>query len=91
MTDEQIAKSMAYKRLFAGEDGNKVLKDLERYGFYEKPDLCFDPLSDRVTCFNLGKAAIVRYIHQEIDRDLTKTKDNKAVHREPISEREKEQ
>jgi hypothetical protein len=81
MTDP-TALSMAYKNTFNSEHGQRVLKDLDDYGFFRKPDRCFDPDSQRTTCFNLGKLSIVRYIHDEINKDLKEPKDNKAIHKE---------
>lgn len=73
---------MAFKNTFSGEHGEKVLKDLDNYGFFNTPDRCFDAESQRVTCFNLGKLSIVRYIHDQIKKNLTETKDKKAIHEE---------
>lgn len=84
MTDEQIARSMAFKNTFNSEHGKKVLDDLERKGFGKNSGNPFDPASDRVTAFNLGMNAIVRYIRQEIERPLTETEDNKATHKEVL-------
>ena len=81
MTEEQIAKSMAYKNLFASEHGKKVLEDLNRICLY-KGDI-FDA-SPRKTDFNLGKNAVIRYIHNEIERNITEKTDNKAEHKEII-------
>ena len=84
MTKEQIALSMAYKNTFDSEHGKKVLEDLDRQCFGRNSGNPFEPTSERQTCFNLGKNAVVRYIRQEIERNLTETEDNKAIHKETI-------
>jgi len=76
--------SMAYKNTFIGEHGERVLKDLDSFGFFKKPDKCFDPDNQRTTCFNLGKLAMVRYIHDQIKKNLTETTDNKVIHEDII-------
>ena len=81
MTNEQIAKSMAYKNLFSSEHGKKVLEDLDRACMLNSDT--FNPDSERVTCFNLGKNAVIRYIHKEINRKITEEK-TKAQHKEII-------
>ena len=82
MTEQQIALSMAYKNTFDSEHGQKVLKDLDRFGFFSKPDKACSLTSPNATYFNLGKLSIVRYIHDEIECNLTETQDNKAIHKE---------
>jgi len=82
MTNDQIAKSMAYKNTFSSEHGKKVMDDLDSFGFFRKPDKCCVIDSVNETYFNLGKLSIVRYIHDEINKNLTEEKDNKAVHKE---------
>ena len=64
------------------EHGLKVLKDLDRVCLL-KGDI-FEVKSSRITDFNLGKNAVIRYIHKEIERELTEKKDNKAEHKEII-------
>ena len=80
MTNEAL--SMAYKNLFGSEHGKTVLDDLDRYGFYNMPDRCFDAENERITSFNLGKLSMIRYIHGQIDKDLTEKQEKKAVHKE---------
>jgi len=81
MTNEQIAKSMAYKNTFGSEHGQKVLQDLDVKCRYSRSG-AYQSASERQTCFNLGMHEVILYIHQEIDRNLTATEDNKAVHEE---------
>ena len=81
MTNDQIQKSMDYKQLAAVEFGKRILKDLDRVCSYHA-DL-FDASSQRITDFNLGKNAVVRYIHKEIEREIKETKE-KAEHKEII-------
>jgi hypothetical protein len=65
-TSEQ--KSMDFKALFTSEVGVRVLADLDKQCKFRK-DL-FDPDSERITCFNLGQNAVIRYIHCWIDRKM---------------------
>jgi len=81
MTDEQIARSMAYKNVFFGEHGKVVLEDLENKCLYARSGI-YKSDSDRQTCFNLGMHEVILYIKQEIERDLTRTEDKKAIHKE---------
>ena len=81
MTNEQIAKSMAYKNLFSSEHGKTVLEDLDRVCLLKQDT--FNAESERITCFNLGKNAVIRYIHKEIERKITEEK-TKAQHKEII-------
>lgn len=81
MTTEQIAKSMAYKNTFNGEHGAKVLEDLDRKCLLKGSGL-FVSDNERQTCFNLGMNYVIRYIRQEIERNLTEPEEGKAVHKE---------
>ena len=81
MTEQQIALSMAYKNTFDSEHGQKVLKDLERKCMYKRTGI-YQSNSQRQTDFNLGLHEVILYIHQEIERNLTETQDDKAVHKE---------
>ncbi len=81
MTNEQIAKSMAYKNTFTSEHGTKVLEDLERKCMWKKSGI-YQSDSDRQTCFNLGMHEVIIYIRQEIEKNLTEVEDNKAIHKE---------
>ena len=81
MTKDQIAKSMAFKNTFASEHGTKVLEDLDRKCKYKRPGV-YQSESERQTCFNLGMHEVILYIHQEIDRDVTKPEEIKAIHKE---------
>jgi hypothetical protein len=81
MTNDQIARSMAYKNTFNSEHGTKVLEDLDKKCLLKGSGL-FVSDNERQTCFNLGMNAVIRYIHQEIERNLTETEDNKAIHKE---------
>ncbi len=83
MTDEQIAKSMAFKNTFAGEHGKKVLEELDRKCMLIGSGLYVSD-NERQTCFNLGMNNVIRYIHQEIDRNLTEPDGGKAKHKEII-------
>jgi hypothetical protein len=78
MTDDQIAKSMAFKNTFAGEHGKKVLDDLDKKCRYQRSGI-YQSESERQTCFNLGMHEVILYIHQEIERDLTKTEEKKKI------------
>jgi hypothetical protein len=80
MTNEQIQKSQDYKHTFSTEHGVKVLEDLDKQCLFTKD--IFDPMSDRVTSFNLGKNAVIRYIHQEINKKLTEEENPIAIHKE---------
>lgn len=80
MTNDQIAKSMTYKNTFASEHGKAVLEDLDKRCKY-RTDM-FVALSGRVTDFNLGMNDVIRYIHAQIERNLTEPEDKKAVHKE---------
>jgi len=82
MTNEQIARSMAFKNCFGTEHGQKVLEVLDGKCFYKSDPYHAD--SERQTSYNLGKHAVILYIHQEIDRNLTEPDDNKAKHKEII-------
>ena len=82
MTDEQIAKSMAFKNTFNSEHGKKVLEYLDKRCKY-RSDL-FVANSQRVTDFNLGMNDVIRNIHQQIDRNLTEPDGGKAKHKEII-------
>ena len=83
MTEEQIAKSMAFKNTFNSEHGKKVLEDLDRKCMYKKSS-SYVSASERQTCFNLGMHEVILYIHQEIDRNLTEPDGGKAKHKEII-------
>jgi hypothetical protein len=83
MTNEQIARSMAYKNCFGSEHGTKVLEDLDRKCMLKGSGLYVSD-NDRQTCFNLGMNQVIRYIHQEIDRNLTEEDTGKAKHKEII-------
>jgi hypothetical protein len=73
-TNEQ--KVTDYQTLFTSEVGVRVLADLDRQCKYRK-DL-FDPDSERVTSFNLGQNAVVRYIHSQMEKK-TETKEQEMV------------
>lgn len=81
MTNEQIAKSMAYKNTFNSEHGLKVLEDLDKKCLLKGSGL-FVSDNERQTCFNLGMNYVIRYIRQEIERNLTEPEDKKAIHKE---------
>ena len=81
MTEEQTARSMAYKNVFSSEHGVKVLDDLDRKGMLKGSGLYVSD-NERQTCFNLGMNAVIRYIHQEIERNLTEPDGGKAIHKE---------
>jgi len=81
MTNEQIAKSMAFKNTFGSEHGQKVLDVLNGKCMLKGSGLYVSD-NERQTCFNLGMNYVIRFIHQEIDRNLTATEDNKAIHEE---------
>ena len=81
MTDEQIARSMAFKNAFSTEHGQMVLSILDDKCMLKGSGLYVSD-SDRQTCFNLGMNYVVRFIHQEIDRNLTEPDTGKAIHRE---------
>lgn len=81
MTNDQIAKSMAYKNTFGSEHGTKVLEDLDRKCMYKKTGI-YKSDSQRQTDFNLGMHEVILYIHQEIERNLTEPEDKKATHKE---------
>ena len=80
MTEEQIARSMAFKNCFSSEHGQKILSILDDKCFYKSDPYHAD--SERQTSYNLGKHAVILYIHQEIDRNLTEPDTGKAIHRE---------
>ena len=81
MTDEQTARSIAYKNVFSSEHGIKVLDDLDRKCMLKGNGLYVSD-NERQTCFNLGMNAVIRYIHQEIERNLTEPDSGKAIHKE---------
>ena len=81
MTDEQKAKSMAFKNVFESEHGKTVLDDLDRKCRYKRNG-SYESASERQTCFNLGMHEVILYIHQEIDRNLTEPDSGKATHKE---------
>jgi len=81
MTDEQKTKSMAFKNVFSSEHGTKVLEVLDSKCLLKGSGL-FVSDNDRQTCFNLGMNYVIRYIHQEIDRNLTEPDSGKATHKE---------
>ena len=66
MNDEARQKSIDYKSVFTSEAGTRILKDLDGRLLYKR-DL-FDSCSARVTDFNLGMNAAIRYIHSWIDK-----------------------
>jgi len=81
MTEEQIARSMAYKNVFSSEHGRKVLEDLDRKCMLKGSGLYVSD-NERQTCFNLGMNNVIRYIRQEIDRNLNEPDGGKAKHKE---------
>ena len=83
MTEEQIARSMAFKNCFGTEHGQKVLEVLDGKCLLKGGGL-FVSDNERQTCFNLGMNYVIRYIHQEIDRNITEVESGKAVHKEII-------
>ena len=83
MTEEQIAKSMAFKNVFNSEHGKKVLEVLNSKCLLKGSGL-FVSDNERQTCFNLGMNYVIRYIHQEIDRNITEPDGGKATHKEII-------
>lgn len=83
--NKTLSMIMAYKNTFSGSNGQDVLEDLERQCDWKMPDRCFDPESDRRTCFNLGKLSIIRYIHGKMGKKLPEEKVDKAVHKEIIN------
>jgi len=82
MTEEQIARSMAYKNTFNSEHGKKVLDDLVLHCFGRNESILFDIHNERQTCYNLGKNSVLRRIYMEIDRNLTEPDTGKAIHKE---------
>lgn len=68
MTEEKRAESIAFKECFSTESGKKVLSILDRVCLFHGD--IFVAESERITCFNLGKNADIRYIHREIERNL---------------------
>ena len=81
MTKEQIARSMAFKNTFNSEHGTKVLEVLNSKCLLKGSGL-FVSDNERQTVFNLGMNYVIRYIHQEIDRNLTEPDGGKATHKE---------
>jgi len=81
VTNEQIARSMAFKNTFTSEHGTKVLEVLDTKCMLKGSGLYVSD-NERQTCFNLGMNYVIRFIHQEIDRNLTEKDDNKATHKE---------
>ena len=81
MTEEQIARSMAFKNAFSSEHGQKVLSVLDDKCMLKGSGLYVSD-NERQTCFNLGMNYVIRFIHQEIDRNLTEPDTGKAIHRE---------
>ena len=81
MTEEQMARSMAFKNTFQSEHGVKVLDDLDRKCMFKRTGLYVSD-NERQTCFNLGMHEVILYIHQEIDRNLTEPDTGKAIHKE---------
>jgi len=81
MTEEQIARSMAFKNTFSTEHGQKVLSVLDDKCMLKGSGLYVSD-NERQTCFNLGMNYVIRFIHQEIDRNLTEPDTGKAIHRE---------
>ena len=79
MTDEQKLKSINFKTCFSTDAGKKVLADLDKFSYLLKDP--FDANSERVTCYNLGAAYIVRYIHEQIDRDLDAKTPDEVIHK----------
>lgn len=56
--------AMQYRHVFAGQPGEEVLRDLERFAGAEGEP--FEPGRADVTAYNLGKLAIVRYIQKQL-------------------------
>ena len=63
MTNEQTARSMAFKNCFSSEHGKKVLEVLDSKCMLKGSGLYVSD-NDRQTCFNLGMNQVIRYIHQ---------------------------
>ena len=81
MTEEQIARSMAFKNVANSEHGKKMLEDLNRKCMYKRTGIYVSDNS-RQTDFNLGMHEVIIYIHQEIDRNITEPDGGKATHKE---------
>lgn len=82
MTEAQKRKAILYKTCFGTDAGKEVLKDLETFSYIKKDP--FDPASERITCYNLGAACIVRYIHEQINKNVDQPVDEKVIHRPTV-------
>jgi len=78
MTEKEIQLCIDYQDVFSSKQGKAVLADLDKQGRY-RGDL-FSVESERLTSFNLGGNSIVRYIHEKIDKDISKDSQEQAVH-----------
>lgn len=78
MTEEIKQKIGKYRACFGTPEGKFVLDDLDKNCLYRR-DL-FDVGSERLTSFNLGKNAVVRYIHEWIEKIVEEPKPETARH-----------
>ena len=77
MANETNQKIMDYQALFTSEIGARVLADLDAQLLYRR-DL-FNENSARVTDFNLGKNAAIRYIHSWMEKQIVNEPEQKTV------------
>ena len=71
--DEQLTQMKAnqanYKKVFASEEGKKVLKDLEGKCFINSPTICKEP---HEMAFREGQRAVVLHIKTLLTMDIDK-------------------
>jgi len=68
---------MDYQALFTSEIGARVLADLDVQLRYRRD--IFDANSARVTDFNLGLNAAIRYVHSWLDKKVISEETEKTV------------
>ena len=59
--DNPYELHLAYRRLFESADGQRVMEDLERRGFYREPAFSGDPAR---LAFNEGRRSLVLHVKQ---------------------------
>lgn len=54
----------AYRRIFESKDGERIMRDLERRGFYREPSYADQP---QRLAFNEGRRSMVLHVKQMLD------------------------
>lgn len=84
MANETNQKIIDYQSVFTSEAGARILADLDVQCLYRRD--MFDVNSERLTSFNLGKNAVIRYIHSWMEKKIVEEPEQKTVKVDEVME-----